>query len=122
MLSQVKREAPLEACGILAGLNDHSVEVIPVTNILASPVAYRMDPKEQLQAMLLIEENGWDMLGIYHSHPAGPASPSASDISKAHYPDSVYLILSPGDSEWICRGFTIDEMGVNEVQIELVLK
>lgn len=120
MIDHVQQQAPLEACGILAGKDGMSTHVIPVTNMLGSPVAYRMEPKEQLQAMLLLEDNGWDLLGIFHSHPQGPASPSDTDIHQASYPDSVYLILFPTDKEWICRGFSIDENGVNEVQIEVV--
>lgn len=120
IISHVDQEAPLEACGIVAGKDRASIQVFPISNQLASPVAYRMAPKEQLHAMLLIEENGWDLLSIYHSHPQGPAFPSGTDIAQAYYPDAVYIILSHDGNDWTCRGFSIDENGVNEVQIELV--
>ena len=119
MIAHVSAEAPLEACGILAGIGDRSTAVIPVTNILASPVRYRIDPTEQLEAMVDIEENGWQILGLFHSHTKGQAYPSRTDISEAFYPNSVYLILAPEENEWICRAFTIDENGVSEVKIEV---
>lgn len=120
MIAHVAGLAPLEACGFLAGVNGESTAVLPVSNVLASPLQYRMDPGEQLQAMISIEENGWEILGIFHSHPTGPAVPSTTDIKEAFYPDSVYLILAPEGERWVCQAYSIDEMGVSAVKIELV--
>jgi proteasome lid subunit RPN8/RPN11 len=56
-------------------------------------------------------------LGIFHSHPAGPPIPSATDIAQALYPDSVYVIIALNQSPPSVRGFRIVEGQVNEVVI-----
>jgi len=117
MAYHVDKEVPLEACGLLAGLEYKSMAVFPIKNILESPIRYRMDPKEQFEKFLVIEKQGWELLGIYHSHPLGPSGPSQTDLEEATYPDSVYLILSPSIETWQCIGFTILAKQATEVKI-----
>lgn len=119
MLAHVSRVAPEEACGLIAGLGYVAVEVIPIANVLRSPVRYRMDPEEQLEAFNHIEEHGWDLVGIYHSHPAGPATPSARDLAEAAYPGVIHLIWSQSRGVWRCRGFLIEQGQVLEVSLEI---
>src|SRR5687768_8812979 len=76
---------PLEACGLLAGKNSRVEKVIAVRNQAQSPVRYMMDPIEQLTAFQWIESQGLDLLGIFHSHPAGPEVVSPIDIAEAAY-------------------------------------
>jgi proteasome lid subunit RPN8/RPN11 len=68
--------------------------VYPVGNILQSPTAYEMDPRQQVEAMLALEAAGWQLLAIYHSHPQGPELPSATDIALALYPGVAHIIVS----------------------------
>jgi proteasome lid subunit RPN8/RPN11 len=119
MRRHVAAEAPLEACGLVAGWNHQSEAVFPVTNELHSPTAYRFAPQEQLDLFLRLEKAGWDLLAIYHSHPAGPELPSETDIAQAAYPDSVYLIWSKIKGEWQCRGFLIRAEKATEIPIEI---
>jgi proteasome lid subunit RPN8/RPN11 len=91
--------------------------VIPTTNELHSPVRYRIDPKEQIAAFIQIEAQGLELVGIYHSHPAGPLDPSPSDIAEAFYPAAVYLIWSALASDWQCRAFLIQDGRVIPVEI-----
>jgi proteasome lid subunit RPN8/RPN11 len=107
MLEDVTRRAPEEACGLLAGLGNSILAVIPVNNMLHSPVRYRMDPQEQLNAFQSIEASNWELLGIYHSHPHGPEGLSLTDIDEAYYPDSALLIWSGRSGAWECRGFQL---------------
>jgi proteasome lid subunit RPN8/RPN11 len=69
MSADVESRAPQEACGLLAGKGDITLEVIPITNELHSTVRFRMDPIEQLRAFQLIDDQGLELVGIYHSHP-----------------------------------------------------
>jgi [CysO sulfur-carrier protein]-S-L-cysteine hydrolase len=110
---------PEEVCGLVAGIAGRATRVYPITNILRSPVQYRMAPQEQLKAFLAMEDNGLELLAIYHSHPLGPAVPSATDIAESYYPDVVYLIWSPVQDGWQCRGFTIQDASVQEVELKL---
>lgn len=108
--SQLTRALPEEACGLLAGQDGSVDQVYPVDNTLHSPTAYRMDPSGQVQAMLAIERAGLELIAIYHSHPTGPAIPSATDLKQASYPDALYVICSPTPSRaWQARAFWLRE-------------
>jgi [CysO sulfur-carrier protein]-S-L-cysteine hydrolase len=119
MHRHVAAEAPLEACGLVAGQERQSLAVFPVTNELHSPTAYRFAPQEQLDLFLRLEKEGWDLLAIYHSHPTGPQTPSQTDVAQAAYPDSIYLIWSKIDTDWQCRGFIIETGQVTEIPIKI---
>jgi proteasome lid subunit RPN8/RPN11 len=115
----VAQEDPLEACGLVAGRHLHSLAVFPVTNELHSPTGYRFAPQEQVALFMQFEEKGWDLLAIYHSHPAGGATPSETDIQTAAYPDSLHLIWSKSKHTWTCRAFRIGNENISEVPIEI---
>lgn len=117
MLHDVKSRKIEEACGLVAGERMTSVKVFPVTNELHSPLRYRLDPQEQLEVLINLEENNWDLLAIYHSHLRGPDQPSATDVAEAMYPGVIHLIWFPHGDEWTCRGFLIEPGEINEVQI-----
>lgn len=119
MLKDVVKRAPEEACGLLAGENKRVTLIVPVRNELHSPTRYRMDPIEQLKAFELFEDHDLEMLGIYHSHPNGPATPSRTDIDEAYYPDVVHLIWSPPSGNWTCRAFYISEGKVSEALLDI---
>ncbi len=116
MLAHADGLWPEEACGLLAGRDGRAVRLYPVENSLHSPVAYEMEPVQQIKAMLAMEAEGLELIAIYHSHPDGPARPSATDIAAAYYPDAVQLILSLADRERpSLRAFTIIDGVVAEV-------
>ncbi len=118
MLDHVDQQVPLEACGLLAGKNDRVEKVILVRNQAQSPARFVMDPYEQLQAFDWIETNGLDLLGIFHSHPAGPETASATDIAEAAY-DVVHLIWSHKKNRWQVRGFWIENGRVSEAALQI---
>jgi len=112
MIRQADAGYPEEICGLLAGSIDgrigRAVRLYPVENMLHSPVAYEMEPPAQVRAMIAIESEGLELVGIYHSHPTGPASPSPSDVAQAWYPDAAQIIISLVDRAWpMARAFLI---------------
>ncbi len=120
---------PNETCGILAGRCGRVEKVYSMTNAKPSPVYYEMDPDEQFRVMKDIREKGLMMIGIYHSHPSGPAYPSHVDVERAYwpgtlypnYPDAVYLIVSLMDrANPIVKGFSIIKGTVTEVRLSLM--
>ena len=119
MHRHVKAQAPLEVCGLLAGKQNVVEAVLKVRNAEQSPVRFRMDPEEQLNALEWIEANGLELVGIYHSHPAGPEIASATDIAEAAY-DVVHVIWSRPGRFWKARGFWIEAGEVTEVDIQIV--
>lgn len=108
MEADVRLRASEEACGIVAGQGNRCRLVIPITNILHSPSAFRMDPQEELDAFLQAEGNGWEVLAIYHSHPHGISQPSVTDHAELTFPGIVYIIWYNMEGEWRCRGFLMD--------------
>ena len=118
MLRHVARHVPLEACGLLAGRNGNVSKVLPVRNQAQSPVRFVMDPYEQLQAFEWIDSQALELVGIFHSHPAGPETVSATDIREAAY-EVVHLVWSrAGDDEsWKVRGFWIEDGQAQEVDL-----
>ncbi|UPV75085.1 M67 family metallopeptidase [Halorussus limi] len=110
ILARAREGAPEEVCGILAGTRessprdtdddhaDHRVEShYPAANVAETPrTRYEIDPREQLDLMECIEETGRDVVGFYHSHPRGPAEPSATDAELATWPGRSYLVVSLG--------------------------
>lgn len=71
----------IEACGVLLGRIDsegnwHVEEALPLRNIYASPVYFEFDPAELLNIDL---QQPGRTVGVYHSHPAGPALASSTD-------------------------------------------
>lgn len=115
----VALHAPLEACGLLAGKNDRVEHVLFVRNQAESPVRFVMDPVEQLRAFDWIDAQRLDLLGIFHSHPAGPETVSPTDIAEAAYP-VVYVVCSQTGGGWKLRGFWIEDDEVVEIVLQVV--
>jgi proteasome lid subunit RPN8/RPN11 len=122
MIRHAQREHPNEACGLLAGKDGRVEKVYQMTNADHSPVTYRLDPEEQYRAFMEIEEEGWELVAIYHSHSHSPAYPSATDLELAFYPDSLHLIISLADRDRpTIRAFRIVEGTIEEERVEITL-
>lgn len=95
MLDHASGSPQVEVCGLLAARAGRPSRCIPVTNIAREPQRFfNMDPKQQIEAMRSMRQRGEQLYGIYHSHPRGPAEPSATDIEQAAYPGALYLIVA----------------------------
>ena len=119
MIAHVDSHAPLEACGLLAGIDSKVETVLEVTNQAQSVVRFVMDPIEQLNAFEWIESNGQELIGIFHSHPTGPETVSPTDIADAAYA-VVYVILARVDNDWRARGFWIKDGEYDEVTLLVI--
>jgi proteasome lid subunit RPN8/RPN11 len=120
MVAHARDGLPNEACGVIAGDDGRPIRVYPMRNAGASPVVYRFDSKEQLEVTREIEEKGWDLLAIFHSHTHTEAFPSATDRAHAHWRDPIsgeeapafpgtrYLILSLAEQEPVLRAFNFE--------------
>lgn len=92
----------IEACGVLLGRTDEqgnwlAEEALPLRNTYASPVYFEFDPAELL--MVDLAQPG-RIIGVYHSHPAGPTAASSTDRQNMRRVNSeqqipwVWLIVS----------------------------
>jgi proteasome lid subunit RPN8/RPN11 len=119
MQRHVAEQVPLEACGLLAGRDNKVERVIMVRNQAQSPARFVMEPYEQLRAFEWIESNNLDLLGIFHSHPAGPDIVSATDIEEAAY-EVVYIIWSQNKDQWTARGFWVEHGQATDVALQIM--
>ncbi len=110
---------PYEVCGLLGVRPDGAIEHWEIANDERSMTYYRMNGKEQLQAMREIEDNGW-RLAIYHSHTHTEAYPSRTDVELAVYAEATYLIVSLQDrDDPEVRGFRILDGEISEVPVHV---
>lgn len=94
LVAHARSDVPYEVCGLLAGRDGTLTAHYRIPNAARSMTLYNMDPKAMLHAMNEMDDNDWDLLGIYHSHTHTEAFPSSTDIELAFYADAVYLIVS----------------------------
>lgn len=119
LIAHARSDVPYEVCGLLATDDGSRVaRHYPIPNAARSMTYYNMDPKAMLRAMNEIDDNGWDLLAIYHSHTHTEAFPSPTDVELAFYPDAVYLIVSLQDPhEPVIRAFNIVDGKITEREL-----
>jgi proteasome lid subunit RPN8/RPN11 len=115
MKRQAEQTYPNECCGLMLGIcaveattsENKVVELYPAVNVWDSDLTnqapeqqnattdrrYRIDPAAMLAAQQYARTNGWDIIGIYHSHPNHAAVPSEWDRMWA-WPQYSYAIVS----------------------------
>ena len=95
LVAHARQAAPDEACGLAGVAGDRVVTLRPARNAAPSPrVRFTFDDDGYRQ-IIALEREGLDV-GIYHSHPASPAYPSATDRAEmsATWPDSLQLMVT----------------------------
>jgi proteasome lid subunit RPN8/RPN11 len=121
MVAHAAFSLPEEACGLLAADGSGRLRMAYcLSNASPSPTAYTVDPAEHFRAMRHAESRGWHLAGVFHSHPAGPAYPSPTDVAQALEPDWLYVVVGlagPGAAE--VRGFWIRGGVVEEEPLEV---
>jgi len=121
MIAHARQETPLECCGVLGGTDGRVLKLYQATNAEHSRYCYNIESQELFRINRECEENGWQFLGIYHSHPDSAAYPSPADIDRASWPESLYFIVSlsnPENPE--VRAFRIRDGDVTEEKIQTV--
>src|SRR5437870_3467486 len=94
MITHAKGVFPQEACGFLVGRGGSPTRFLPMPNMLQSETAYEIDPALLAATFRSLRESGEELVAIVHSHPRGPAEPSATDLERAYYPEAVHMIVS----------------------------
>lgn len=124
MQAHVHQNLPEEACGLLAASAGTSQAVFPITNTLHSPVKFFMDPFELLQALQTLDERGWELHAVFHSHPVGPAVPSETDLREYLLPEVPALIWHRRHPDfepasWSCSAFLIKPDGYQPLKLNV---
>jgi len=96
--AEAARAFPEEACGILLGLEGRIERAAPARNVHSTPQThFEIDPQALVDAHRAARAGGPEIIGYYHSHPSGPAEPSAADRAMAGSDGSVWAIVGQGD-------------------------
>lgn len=87
----------VECCGLLLSSGQNAVvdTHISARNVAGEPARYfEIDPAVLVAAHRTARAGGAVIRGCYHSHPAGPATPSPHDAAMAEPNGWLWLILS----------------------------
>ncbi len=120
IVAHARAEAPNECCGMIAAEDGEAVRIYRATNSAASPLRYEIEGLEQFRMQREIEDAGWDLGAIYHSHTRSAPFPSQTDINLAFYPDALYVIVGVAGPEPEVRAFRIVDARVEEVELAVV--
>ncbi len=83
------------------------VKAYPTANADRSPRSFTIPPDQHYAALIDAESNGWEIGGVFHSHPKGDAVMSSIDLERALEPDWLYLGVGLGRGE--------PELSVNKI-------
>ncbi len=120
IVAHAREDSPNECCGMIGGADGAAASVYRSINAEASPLRYSLDANDQFRIMREMEENGEELIGIYHSHTASAAFPSQTDVNLAAYPDAVYVIASLLDAgQPDVRGFWIRDGEIAEAELDV---
>ncbi len=121
MIAHAREDAPNECCGIIAADNGTATKLYRAVNAEASPYRYNVDPKDLLRIYRDLDDRGWDVMVIYHSHTHTEAYPSQTDTRLAAWPDAYYVIVSLEDeANPVVRAFRITDGEVAEEELQVV--
>jgi proteasome lid subunit RPN8/RPN11 len=98
MLQSARAAVPEECCGLVIGTPDGEVtRLVPAANVHEEPLRFfTLDPKAQFAVLRQLRDQTDEiLLGHYHSHPIGPAEPSARDLADADDAEMVWLLIDP---------------------------
>jgi len=120
ILKNIQILAPEEACGLLVGSKGRVRRHLPIENIHHSQSRYRMEPRQQLKAILWMEDHYLDLLAIYHSHPQGPDELSETDIMEITFPETIYVVFFPDCNHWKAKGFLTRHCIPKEIPLKII--
>ena len=95
-----QRDYPFECCGLMLGRFAEGRKVVaqtyPISNAReeeAKRNRFLIRPEELMRGEKYARENGFDVVGFYHSHPDDRAIPSQYDLEHA-WPTYSYIVVS----------------------------
>ena len=120
MIAHAREDVPNECCGIIAADDGTAKKLYRAVNAEASPYRYNVDPKDLLRIYHDLDDRGWDVMVIYHSHTHTEAYPSPTDTRLAAWPDAYYVIVSLEDeANPVVRAFRITDGDVTEEELQI---
>ena len=117
LLGAAARASPLECCGLIEGIRTQGgwrvTALQEAANVAEDPARhFLIDPQKQFDLMRALRAlraprapraSETRIIGCFHSHPAGPPEPSATDCAQALEDDFLWLIAGGSEES----GFTL---------------
>jgi proteasome lid subunit RPN8/RPN11 len=119
IIAHARAETPRECCGLIAGRDGDARHLYRLTNVAPGNVFYEIDPRQLYELEFReLPGRGWEVLAVYHSHPASEAYPSKTDVALAFWPEALYLICSLADPDRpVLRAFHIAGGEIVEAEV-----
>jgi proteasome lid subunit RPN8/RPN11 len=121
MIATCIRALPDEGCGLLLGVSDAERaevrDVVVSENVLHSAKVYEIDSKVLLHAYRRADDEGLEVIGVFHSHTHSEAYPSPTDVAQAPDPSWHYVVVSLRDVPTVLRSYRISGGVVSEEEV-----
>ena len=107
MIAHAARASPREACGLIVyDRIGRPVELHPTANAHPDLDRFEVDPAEHFAILRGAEDRGRRIGAVYHSHPQGPARPSATDLAAGIDPEWISFVIGLNRTRrWIIRAY-----------------
>ncbi len=127
IVAHAQENARIECCGVVAVAEPAAdgartaTRVYRAENIHASALKFEIDPMELLRLNNAIDDEGWEIGAIYHSHVRSAPYPSQTDIGfAASWPGVEWIIVGLAAGEQpLVRSYLIDGPDVREVAVDV---
>ena len=114
LVAHAQKEAPNEACGLVAFRDGVAERYLPAENEAASPYRFELKPSDPLDFFL--EDEGYE-LGVFHSHLSSPPRPSKTDVENIGLwegkPYLIYCVKDDDLAAWTIQGGEIAPLDLN---------
>jgi len=126
IVAHAQENPRIECCGVVAVLAEGdgaartAARVYRAENVHASALKFEIGPMELYRLNEQIEEEGWEIGAIYHSHVRSAPYPSQTDIGfAAGWPGLEWIIVGlSGGAEPEVRSYVIDGAEVSEIALQ----
>ena len=94
-LVHAKDQDPKESCGLLLNIRGKE-KYFPCRNLsMTNHQCFIIDPEDYVKA-----DNIGEIIGIVHSHPVSPPTPSQADVISCENSNLPWYIVNPKTEEW----------------------
>ena len=121
LIAEAQEAGREEACGILVGRREPGrflvVRAVPCENVAAEGMRgrrFEIDPRRLIEEERAVRGSDEEVVGFYHSHPAGDPVPSKVDLTfMALWPDMIWVIVgaTPDGAGPRVRAWRLDSLG-----------
>ena len=111
-----------EICGLLFGDGSRITAATPAVNVATDPARhFEIDPATLIAAHRAARSGGPAIVGHYHSHPGGAATPSAVDAASAQ-PDGGWWLIVGGKDARLGVARSVEQGSVAFEEAQLVIR